>query len=116
MLANLNADPKLFHTVDGTAFADLTIYGHGETWPVRGTRFRSVQRTIQNGKACDLAAHEGAGVIAPVGVGFLREKPDRQGRLRRPASWGWRTTIGSNASWSSCSGPGNGTRRDSEWR
>jgi hypothetical protein len=41
MLANLNADPELFHTVDGTAFADLMIDGHRETWPVRGTRFRS---------------------------------------------------------------------------
>ena len=40
MLANLNADPELFHTVDGTAFADLMIDGHRETWPVRGTRFR----------------------------------------------------------------------------
>jgi hypothetical protein len=32
MLANLNADPELFHTVDGTAFADLMIDGHRETW------------------------------------------------------------------------------------
>ena len=32
---------ELFHTANGTAFADLMIDGHRETWPIRGTRFRS---------------------------------------------------------------------------
>jgi hypothetical protein len=41
MLANLKVDPELFHTADGTAFADLMIDGHRETWPIRGSRFRS---------------------------------------------------------------------------
>ena len=31
----------LFHTAAGTAYADLTITGHRETWPVRGVRFRA---------------------------------------------------------------------------
>src|ERR1700746_1967233 len=30
----------LFHTVTGTAFADLLINGHRESWPIRSKRFR----------------------------------------------------------------------------
>jgi hypothetical protein len=32
--------PCLFHDPNGTAFADLTIEGHRETWPIRSRRFR----------------------------------------------------------------------------
>ena len=39
MLSNLAVSAELFHTADGTAFADLTIDGHRETWPVRSIRF-----------------------------------------------------------------------------
>jgi hypothetical protein len=31
---------ELFHTATGTAFADLLIDGHRETWPIRSKRFR----------------------------------------------------------------------------
>jgi hypothetical protein len=41
MLTTLAATTELFHTADGTAFADLMIDGHRETWPVRSSRFRS---------------------------------------------------------------------------
>ena len=41
MLSNLAACAELFHTADGTAFADLTIDGHWETWPIRSIRLRS---------------------------------------------------------------------------
>ena len=41
MLIELAAGAKLFHTANGTAFADLMIEGHRETWPVRSIRFRS---------------------------------------------------------------------------
>ena len=41
MLTNLAVSAELFHTADSTAFADLMIDGHRETWPVRGPRFRS---------------------------------------------------------------------------
>jgi hypothetical protein len=41
MLSNLAVCAQLFHTADGTAFADLTIDGHRETWPVRSIRLRS---------------------------------------------------------------------------
>ncbi len=41
MLVDLAASAKLFHTADGTAFADLAVDGHRETWPVRSSRFRT---------------------------------------------------------------------------
>jgi hypothetical protein len=41
LLSNLAVSAELFHTANGTAFADLMIDGHRETWPVRGSRFRS---------------------------------------------------------------------------
>jgi hypothetical protein len=40
MLTDL-IDTELFHTADGTAFVDLMIGGHRETWPIRSTRFRT---------------------------------------------------------------------------
>jgi hypothetical protein len=41
MLFELAASAQLFHTANGTAFGDLMIHGHRETWPVRSLRFRS---------------------------------------------------------------------------
>ena len=41
MLTDLAASAELFHTADGTAFADLMVDGHRETWPVRSIRMRS---------------------------------------------------------------------------
>src|SRR4051812_37449177 len=41
MLTHLTASMELFHSADGTAFADLMIDEHRETWPVRGIRVRS---------------------------------------------------------------------------
>jgi hypothetical protein len=38
----VRVDP--FHTPAGTAFSDLTIHGHRETWPIRWVRFRSSLR------------------------------------------------------------------------
>jgi hypothetical protein len=32
---------ELFHTASGTAFADIVIAGHRETWPIRSKRFRA---------------------------------------------------------------------------
>jgi hypothetical protein len=41
MLVDLAASAELFHTASGTAFADLAVDGHRETWPVHSTRFRT---------------------------------------------------------------------------
>src|SRR5437867_5648864 len=35
---------ELFHTAVGTAFADVLIDGHRETWPIRSRRFRAFLR------------------------------------------------------------------------
>jgi hypothetical protein len=41
MLTQLGACSDLFHTASGTAFADIMIDGHRETWPIRSKRFRA---------------------------------------------------------------------------
>ena len=40
ILIDLAGAAELFHTPDGTAFADLDINGHRETWPVRTKGFK----------------------------------------------------------------------------
>src|SRR5262245_29885601 len=40
MLTQFAACDALFHTATGTAFADLMVDGHRETWPIRSKRFR----------------------------------------------------------------------------
>jgi hypothetical protein len=40
MLTNLTVATELFHAADETAFADIMIGGHRETWPIRSSRFR----------------------------------------------------------------------------
>ena len=39
VLLNAATAARLFHASDGTGFADLTIDGHRETWPLRSKRF-----------------------------------------------------------------------------
>jgi hypothetical protein len=41
MLTQIAACEELFHTAAGTAFADLLVDGHRETWPIRSQRFRT---------------------------------------------------------------------------
>jgi hypothetical protein len=40
-LVELAADAELFHTSDLVGYADMTIDGHRETWPIRSKGFRS---------------------------------------------------------------------------
>jgi hypothetical protein len=40
VLLDIASAAGLFHTADGTAYADLPIDGHRETWPIRSKRFR----------------------------------------------------------------------------
>jgi hypothetical protein len=40
ILIELAQTAELFHTPDGTGFADLDINGHRETWPIRSKGFR----------------------------------------------------------------------------
>ena len=39
-LIELASRPELFHTADGTGYADLDVTGHRETWPIRQKGFR----------------------------------------------------------------------------
>jgi hypothetical protein len=41
MLALTGVSAEFFHTAAGTAFVDLLINGHRETWPIRSQRFRT---------------------------------------------------------------------------
>jgi hypothetical protein len=41
MLTQIKACSDLFHTASGTAFADIMVEGHRETWPIRSKRFRA---------------------------------------------------------------------------
>src|SRR5262245_896987 len=40
MLIALTQEAELFHSLDGTCFADLHIDGHRETWPIRSNGFK----------------------------------------------------------------------------
>src|SRR5260221_6087011 len=40
MLTEIAACGELFHTATGTAFADLLVEGHRESWPIRSKRLR----------------------------------------------------------------------------
>ena len=40
ILIDLAQSAELFHSPDGTGFADLDINGHRETWPIRAKGFR----------------------------------------------------------------------------
>ena len=44
MLIDIARPEDLFHTPVGTAFADIMIDGHRETWPIRSKRFRAFLR------------------------------------------------------------------------
>jgi hypothetical protein len=44
MLIDIARPEDLFHTATGTAFADIAVEGHRETWPIRSKRFRSFLR------------------------------------------------------------------------
>jgi hypothetical protein len=41
MLTAIGLSGELFHTAAGTAFADIPVNGHRETWPIRSKRLRS---------------------------------------------------------------------------
>ena len=44
MLIDITRPEDLFHTAVGTAFADIKVGGHRETWPIRSKRFRALLR------------------------------------------------------------------------
>jgi hypothetical protein len=83
MLTTLGAGDELFHTATGTAYADLQIDGHRETWPVHSKRFRSWLRRRHyqaTGEAPSAAALNAALNLLEARAQF--EGPKRMVRVR----------------------------------
>ena len=40
ILIDLAGEADLFHAPDGTGYADVSVEGHRETWPIRSKGFR----------------------------------------------------------------------------
>jgi hypothetical protein len=59
MLTEIGACDDLFHTATGTAFADIIIDGHRETWPIRSKRFRAWLRRCYYRASGDAASAAG---------------------------------------------------------
>jgi hypothetical protein len=83
MLIALSEAAELFHTPNGTAYADLPIGGHRETWPVRSARCRAWLRRLYFGATGDAP---GAGALADA-LNLLEaraqfEGPERKVHLR----------------------------------
>jgi hypothetical protein len=58
MLTQSAACSGLFHTATGTAYADLLVDGHRETWPIRSKRFRGwLRRRYYEATGGALGAH-----------------------------------------------------------
>src|SRR5215470_20276899 len=59
MLYDMMRCDDLFHTATGTAFADITVDGHRETWPIRSKRFRGwLRRRYYQATGCAASAAE----------------------------------------------------------
>jgi hypothetical protein len=58
MLTQIAAWSGLFHTATGTAYADIQVDGHRETWPIRSKRFRGwLRRRYYEATGGALGAH-----------------------------------------------------------
>jgi hypothetical protein len=56
MLTELAQCGDLFHTSAGTAYADIPVNDHQETWPIRSKRFRTwLRRCHASGEAASPA-------------------------------------------------------------
>src|SRR5262249_47671656 len=113
-LTTLGPSDELFHTATGTAYADLQIDGHRETWPIHSKRFRSwlrrryYQTTEDAPSAAALnaalnllearAAFEGPERMVNVrlarhGGRTFRDLADAAGRAVETAPEGWRSVA-----------------------
>ena len=95
ILTDLAGTAELFHTADGTAFADLYINGHRETWPVRTMGFKrwlawqfyetTGWRTKFGGAAIGAKRGRGEGSLRRPGTAGLHpRRRDRREPLSRP--------------------------------
>ena len=95
ILIDLAGIAELFHAPDGTAFADLDINGHRETWPVRTKGFKrwlarqfyeaNAWRTEFGGTAIGPERGRGEGAFRRPGTaGLYPRRWDRRKPLSRP--------------------------------
>jgi hypothetical protein len=83
MLGNLATGAELFHTSTGTAYADLLIDGHRETWPVRSPRFRAWVRRRYFEKTRDaLSARDLNSALNLIEARAQFEGPERMVHIR----------------------------------
>jgi hypothetical protein len=83
MLTKLAGCGELFHTAAGTAFADLLIDGHRETWAIRGKQFRTWLRRcfyMETGTAANAQAIRSALDLLEARAQF--EGPERAVHVR----------------------------------
>jgi hypothetical protein len=77
MLSDIAQCEELFHTATGTAFADVIIADHQETWPIRSKRCRWNAALVQ--PRCK-RPHQRQQDLAPIGA-------DAPSREHRPRLW-----------------------------
>jgi hypothetical protein len=83
LLIDIARSADLFHTAIGTAFADIMIDDHRETWPIRSKRFRSWLRRCHyeaTGEAASAAAIRSALDLLEVRAQF--DGPERAVHIR----------------------------------
>src|SRR5262249_29013199 len=84
MLTQIGACSDLFHIAAGTAFADIMVDGHRETWPIRSTRFRAWLRRRHyeaTGEAASAGEIRSALDLLEARAQF--DAPERAVRIRR---------------------------------
>jgi hypothetical protein len=89
MLAELAQCGDLFHTPAGTAFADIPVKDHRETWPIRSKRFRTWLRRCHyesTGEAASPAAIRSALELLEARAQF--DGPERAVYIRTAAHAG----------------------------
>jgi hypothetical protein len=83
MLTQIAACDDLFHTSTGTAFADLMVEGHRETWPVRSKRFRGwLRRRYYEATGSALGAQAMASELDLLEVRAQFDAPERPVHVR----------------------------------
>ena len=89
MLTELGQCGELFHTPAGTAYADIPVNDHRETWPIRSKRFRTWLRRCHyeaTGEAASPAAIRSALDLLEARAQF--DGPERAVHIRTAAHAG----------------------------
>jgi hypothetical protein len=99
MLLDIALCEELFHTATGTAFSDIMIEGHRETWPIRSKRFRAFLRRSYYRGSCERSGDQvsarparGAGAVRWPGTAVHIRTAEHAGHIYLDlADEQWRT-------------------------